>query len=127
MYMLSFFYIYSSRRRHSSEKGTQKAGSQEKVLWANLTANPLAGNTHCRRKRSWKGLWGQNIPEVKRMGKGVRVGRSLGDVGGNDLGGAEAFKVDLGLKTTFTILCTFSSVQEPDSSIHSSIRSAGSD
>lgn len=45
MYMLSFFYIYSSRRRHSSEKEHRKQGDGEKVLWANLTANPLAVET----------------------------------------------------------------------------------
>lgn len=48
MYMLSFFYIYSSRRRHSSEKGTHKPGRQ-KVSWANLTANPLA-----EERKAWR-------------------------------------------------------------------------
>lgn len=43
MYMLSFFYIYSSRRRHIAlRREHKKQGDGEKVLWANITANPLA-------------------------------------------------------------------------------------
>lgn len=50
MYMLSFFYIYSSRRRHIAlRREHKKQGDREKVLWANLTANPLA-----KARKAWR-------------------------------------------------------------------------
>ena len=49
MYMLSFFYIYSSHRRHSFEKEHKIQGDREKVLWENLTANPLV-----EEKKLWR-------------------------------------------------------------------------
>lgn len=92
--MLSFFYIYSSHRRHSSEKEHKIRGDREKVLWANLTVNPLV-----EERKFWREGGGAIKHFGKRMGSGDILGKSLRDIGGRDVEGYKDFIIDLGLKT----------------------------
>lgn len=80
MYMLSFFYIYSSRRRHSSEKGTQKAGRQGKsFVGSSLPTHWLRRLTPKERK---SGQLGVEYSGSQEDGKGEQELEKTGEVEG---------------------------------------------